>query len=268
MGSVLLYAMMLKLRAAFHSIIALCVMLLGPISAAADTQYNLLSGGIDAAARATSVPSGILTRLLWVESRFSPLAVSPAGAEGVAQFMPATATERGLRDPFAPEQAIPQAARLLADLTFRFGNIGLGLAAYNAGSGRIARWLEGTGYLPDETERFVTVITGQSAEQWAAAARFDPRRLGAIGCRQSCANPGRLQIAGLGVAHAKMLPILAQSGRPLPILQGSGRPLALLENSGQPLPFLQQSGRPLPALRRSGEPLREPRIENRRRASN
>lgn len=228
---------------AFLCTIALCVTVLRPIDAAAETPGNLFSGNIDAAARATSLPGEILTRLLWVESGFHPLAVSPAGAQGVAQFMPSTAAERGLVDPFVPEQAIPQAAKFLADLTLRFGNIGLGLAAYNAGPGRIARWLDGTAYLPDETQRFVTTITGQSAEKWAASASFDPRRLGPIGCR-SCLILGRLPVTG--VEHAQMLPILAQSGRPLPALEGSG----------QPLPALQQIGQPMSVPRRSGEPLK------------
>src|SRR5262249_18942176 len=149
----------------------------------AEARGNSLSASIDAAARAASLPPEILTRLLWVESRFHPLAVSPAGAQGVAQFMPATAAERGLADPFVPEQAIPHAARFLADLTRRFGNIGLGLTAYNAGSGRIGRWLAGSADLPDETQRFVTAITGKAAEEWAASANFHPKRLGFIGCR-------------------------------------------------------------------------------------
>jgi len=153
-----------------------------PFGAIAETPDNPFSVHINAAARAASLPSEILTRLLWVESRFHPLAVSPAGAQGVAQFMPVTAAERGLVDPFVPEQAIPQAAHLLSDLTKRFGNIGLGLTAYNAGPGRIARWLDGSAYLPDETQRFVIAITGKSAEEWAMAASFDPKRLGPIGC--------------------------------------------------------------------------------------
>ena len=55
-----------------------------------------------------------MTRLIWAESRFRVHAVSPKGAQGIAQFMPATAAERGLADPFDPEQAVPKAARLVA----------------------------------------------------------------------------------------------------------------------------------------------------------
>ncbi len=234
----------------YLSIVALCVAVLRPICAAAETSENTFSDTISVAARAASLPAELLTRLLWVESRFHPLAVSPAGAQGVAQFMPATAAERGLENPFAPKQAIPQAAKLLADLSLRFGNIGLGLAAYNAGPGRIARWLDGTAYLPDETERFVTAITGQSAEEWAASASFVSWKLGPIGCR-SCIRLGP-RVAGSRTEHAQMLPILAQSGRPLPVLERSGQPLSVLQQSGTPLPLLLRSGEPLRGARNRG----------------
>jgi hypothetical protein len=218
-----------------------------PFVAAADTSENTFSGTIGAAARAAALPVEILTRLLWVESRFHPLAVSSVGAQGVAQFMPGTAAERGLADPFVPEQAIPKAAQLLADLSARFGNIGLGVAAYNAGPGRIARWLEGTAYLPDETQQFVAAITRQSIEDWAASASFDRRKLGPIGCRRSCIGL-RPRVPSSWMEHAQMLPILAQSGRPLPALEQSGQPLLVLQRSGQPLSVLRLSGKPLKGL--------------------
>src|SRR6185437_13517740 len=84
---------------------------------------------IEHAAGANRLPVGFLTRLIWRESSFRTGAISPAGAQGIAQFMPGTAQERGLADPFDPEQAIPKAARLLADLRRRFGNLGVAAAA-------------------------------------------------------------------------------------------------------------------------------------------
>src|SRR5688500_2266456 len=77
---------------------------------------------VDGAAQANKLPSGFLTRLIWQESSFRTTVISPAGAQGVAQFMPGTAQERGLADPFDPEQAIPAAAALLRDHSARFGN--------------------------------------------------------------------------------------------------------------------------------------------------
>jgi soluble lytic murein transglycosylase-like protein len=123
---------------------------------------------VEAAAHATGLQVGLLTRLVWTESRFRADVVSPKGAQGIAQFMPGTAAERGLADPFDPEQAIPKAARLLVDLRHQFGNIGLAAAAYNAGANRVADWLAGSGGLPVETRNYVFTITGRVVEDWAA----------------------------------------------------------------------------------------------------
>src|SRR6516225_9092471 len=120
-----------------------------------------------AAATENDLPVDFFARLIWQESRFDPTAVSRAGAQGVAQFMPATANWRGLVDPFDPNEAISHAAKLLRDLRREFGNLGLAAAAYNAGSGRIRDWLAGRRGLPRETDAYVTLITGQSPEQWA-----------------------------------------------------------------------------------------------------
>jgi transglycosylase-like protein with SLT domain/sporulation related protein len=121
----------------------------------------------DAAAR-NRLPVAFFTRLIWRESSFRTGARSSKGALGVAQFMPGTAAERGLGDPFDPDQAIPKSAELLAELTQRFGNLGLAAAAYNAGPARVASWLEGHGTLPAETRDYVVAITGRSAEDWMA----------------------------------------------------------------------------------------------------
>jgi hypothetical protein len=124
---------------------------------------------VDGAARADHVSVALLTRLIWTESRFRAHAISPKGAQGIAQFMPATAAARGLADPFDPEQAVPKAARFLADLTRQFGNVGLAAAAYNAGSDRVAGWLAGSGGLPMETRAYVIAVTGLPAEDWKRA---------------------------------------------------------------------------------------------------
>src|SRR5687768_7867291 len=124
---------------------------------------------IESAARAHRLPVGFMTRVIWRESSFRPRVVSPAGAEGIAQFMPGTAQERGLADPFDPEQAIPKAAGLLAELRRRFGSLGAAAAAYNAGPGRVASWLRGEGRLPAETRTYVRLVTAHSVEEWAAS---------------------------------------------------------------------------------------------------
>jgi hypothetical protein len=126
---------------------------------------------IDGAAKAQDLPTAFLTRLIWRESSFRAGVVSHAGAQGVAQFMPGTAAERGLADPFDPEQAIPAAARFLSDLRAQFGNLGLASAAYNGGPARVSAWLGGNSELRAETRDYVAFITGRSVEDWAAEAR-------------------------------------------------------------------------------------------------
>ena len=123
-----------------------------------------------AAAAQNDLPTDFFARLIWQESRFDPTAVSRAGAQGVAQFMPATANWRGLSNPFDPLEAIAESAKLLRDLRREFGNLGLAAAAYNAGSGRVRDWLAGRRALPRETSAYVRIVTGYSPEQWAGAS--------------------------------------------------------------------------------------------------
>jgi hypothetical protein len=126
---------------------------------------------IEGAAAMHRMPVDFFTRLIWQESSFRPGVTSRAGAQGAAQFMPGTAAERGLADPYDPEQAIPKSAELLADLRQRFGNLGLAAAAYNGGPARVEAWLEGRGSLPGETRNYVAAITGRTADDWAGEAR-------------------------------------------------------------------------------------------------
>jgi Transglycosylase SLT domain/SPOR domain len=120
-----------------------------------------------AAAAENDLPVDFFARLIWQESRFDPTAVSRAGAQGVAQFMPATANARGLANPFDPIEAIAHSAKLLRDLRRDLGNLGLAAAAYNAGPRRVRDWLAGRRGLPRETDAYVRIVTGQSPEQWA-----------------------------------------------------------------------------------------------------
>ncbi|MGH6866621.1 MAG: lytic transglycosylase domain-containing protein [Methyloceanibacter sp.] len=117
-------------------------------------------------AEARGLPPMPFVRLIWRESRFNPQAVSPKGAQGIAQFMPGTADDRGLDDPFEPQSAIMHSASLLSDLKREFGNFGLAAAAYNAGEERVRGWLAGNGGLPGETRAYVLFVTGRLAEDW------------------------------------------------------------------------------------------------------
>ncbi|MGE0854194.1 MAG: lytic transglycosylase domain-containing protein [Hyphomicrobiaceae bacterium] len=111
----------------------------------------------------------VFTRLIWQESRFDPAAISPAGAQGIAQFMPQTAATRGLDNAFEPLQALRESASYLRELRAAFrGNLGLGAAAYNAGPGQVAAWLTGHRHLPGETRAYIRTITGHTAEAWVS----------------------------------------------------------------------------------------------------
>ena len=101
---------------------------------------------IEAAGRAHGLPPEFFVRVIWRESRFRPDTVGPRrrngeSAQGIAQFMPSTAAERGLLDPLDPVQALPKAAQFLRELTDQFGSLGLATAAYNAGPARVRAWL-------------------------------------------------------------------------------------------------------------------------------
>jgi soluble lytic murein transglycosylase-like protein len=103
-----------------------------------------------------NVSAGLLAAQLMAESGFDPGATSPAGALGIAQFMPATAAAYGLRDPFDPVAAIGAQAHLISDLLARFGSVPLALAAYNAGPGAV----DSCGCVPayPETQAYVARI--------------------------------------------------------------------------------------------------------------
>lgn len=102
------------------------------------------------------VSPALLAAVAKVESGYNPRAVSPAGAQGLMQLMPATARELGVTDPFDPRMAVDGAARLLSSLLREFGSLPLALAAYNAGSGAVRQY----GGIPPypETQAYVRKV--------------------------------------------------------------------------------------------------------------
>jgi transglycosylase-like protein with SLT domain/D-alanyl-D-alanine carboxypeptidase-like protein len=110
------------------------------------------------AAQRWNVGAALLSAQIYAESNFNPFAQSPAGAQGIAQFMPGTARSMGLENPFDPEQAIDAQAHLMRDLLRRFGSVPLALAAYNAGAGAVEQY----GGIPPfaETRAYVAKILG------------------------------------------------------------------------------------------------------------
>jgi Transglycosylase SLT domain/SPOR domain len=173
----------------------------GPSNAAVHPSMDAICDAIASAAVHNDLPLAFFTRLIWQESHFDPLLVSSKGARGIAQFMPATASWRGLKNPFDPIEAIAKAGRLLNELRGEFGNIGLAAAAYNAGSQRVRQWLARRQGLPRETQQYVRVITGQRAEEWtvSATATAPLHTSPDIPCRP---NEGRLAKAPPSAAQA------------------------------------------------------------------
>lgn len=136
-----------------------------------NTGTALICDLISKAAEKHGLPKDFFARLIWKESRFDAKAISPVGAQGIAQFMPQTARIRGLKDPWDPAQAIPASAHFLADLKARLGNFGLAAAGYNGGPDRVARWMQKGGRLPTETINYVQSITHRPVEWFREAGR-------------------------------------------------------------------------------------------------
>jgi hypothetical protein len=113
---------------------------------------------IEKYAREYQVDPDLIRSMIRTESGFDPSAVSPKGAEGLMQLMPATAQRLGVRNPFDPEQNIRGGTQHMRSLLDTFGNdLKLSLAAYNAGENLVQR----IGRIPDyrETHDYVRTVT-------------------------------------------------------------------------------------------------------------
>jgi hypothetical protein len=111
-----------------------------------------------AAAQRWNVSAALLAAQAYKESNFNPYARSPAGAQGIAQFMPGTAASYGLTNPYDATAAIDAQAHMMRDLLRQFASVPLALAAYNAGAGRGAPCM----CIPPipETQAYVASILG------------------------------------------------------------------------------------------------------------
>ncbi|MBP7000978.1 lytic transglycosylase domain-containing protein [Amaricoccus sp.] len=162
---------------------------------------------MEAAATRNALDPHFFARLIWRESLFDAGAVSPAGAEGIAQFMPETARLRGLADSFNPAEALAASAAYLADLSRAYGNVGLAAVAYNGGEARAERFIARDGGLPLETRAYVHAITGYPAESWRDAA---PEKLDL-----TLAGEGGFQGACLALAASRTIREFPAAGAPL-----------------------------------------------------
>lgn len=120
---------------------------------------------IDRAELRHGLPRGLLDALIAIESGHGWWRVSPAGAAGLTQLMPATAAELGVTNRFDPAQSVDGGARYLRLMLDRFGSVALALAAYNAGPGAVDR----AGGIPEngETPGFVAKVL----RAWARRGR-------------------------------------------------------------------------------------------------
>ncbi len=139
------------------------------------TPNNSICLMVEASARANALPIDYFARLIWVESHFRPDVTGPLTytgerAQGIAQFMPGTAVEHGLFEPFNPVVALPKSGELLAQFRDQFGNLGLAAAAYNAGPQRVREFIAGSRDLPLETRNYVLAITGHPVGDWMKPA--------------------------------------------------------------------------------------------------
>lgn len=124
-------------------------------------------------AEESEIDPALVKAVAIVESGLDPGAISPKGARGLMQLMPATAERYGVSDPHDPYQSLRAGARHLRDLLDEFdGDVTLALAAYNAGSGAVRRWGGVPGYR--ETRNYVRKVEGRLRD--GAGGSRDPRR--------------------------------------------------------------------------------------------
>lgn len=206
-------------------------------------------------AQANNLPASFFTRLIQQESGFNPRVVSSAGAQGIAQFMPQTASSRGLLDPFEPIGALVASAKYLAELVGRFGNLGLAAAAYNAGPKRVQDWIAKRSKLPGETRNYVYSITGRVAQAWVDQAWADSRSRWQRQARLASVD-GCPAVAPAGVSV-----LIAQNDRPqvsqdsAAAIPAHARPpkSVALERRSLPRPSHFIVGRPVPAAIKAAE---------------
>lgn len=149
---------------------------------------NVVCATIASVARTYGLPIPFFTNLIWQESNFNPRDISRAGAQGIAQFMPKTAVDFDLINPFEPIHALNVAARFLRELHGQFGNLGLAAAAYNAGPRRVINWRAKRGALPGETRNYVLRITGRPADQWTASDAVQDPEMTLMPAKAPCAE--------------------------------------------------------------------------------
>lgn len=135
-------------------------------SASIASRVMALSPVIDEAAHVAGVDSALLMAVIDVESGGNPQAISPKGATGLMQLMPATGQRHGASNLFDPRQNVAAGARYLKALTRQFGELPLALAAYNAGEGAVQKY---GGQIPPYAETMSYVPKVIARYEWYRA---------------------------------------------------------------------------------------------------
>lgn len=164
-------------------------------SPSAASRVMALSPIISEAAHAADVDSALLMAVIEVESGGNPLAVSPRGATGLMQLMPATGAQHGASNLFDPRQNIAAGARYLKELMRQFGGLPLALAAYNAGEGAVQKY---GGQIPPYAETMAYVPKVIARYRWYRDASSSPGP--ALVQAVSSGTRGRFLLVGSGGA--------------------------------------------------------------------
>lgn len=163
------------LRSPFRpAVIAAAVMMLFLLSPARAQTADPYASFVSEAAQRFGIPASWIRAVMRAESAGDPRAVSPKGAMGLMQIMPATWAELSLRhglgpDPFSPRDNILAGAAYLSEMHYRYGSVALMLAAYNAGPARTDEHLATGRALPAETRTYVAALVPELAADAAPA---------------------------------------------------------------------------------------------------
>ncbi len=134
------------------------------VTASVATGRKEIEKMIDQVAEKVSLAPELIRSVVAAESNFKPDAISPVGAQGLMQLMPATAQELGVQDSFDPEQNLLGGSRYLKQMLDKYdGDLDKALAAYNWGQGNVDR--KGLEQMPQETRNYLAKVKGRLAEQ-------------------------------------------------------------------------------------------------------
>jgi soluble lytic murein transglycosylase-like protein len=217
----------------------------GPLAPAIDIEPGELQGfsrdslcnAIVAVARANDLPVPFFANLIWQESNFHLGSISPAGALGIAQFMPETAVDHGVINPFEPIHALFSAGKLLRKLRAQYGNLGLAAAAYNAGPQRVNAWLAEHRGLPGETRAYVVRITGQAADRWMTGELANDPQAAVLPARAPCAEvAAEVKVEAKFARVAGLMAELSAATAPPPKMHMAAMAMKLGMPFGVPLP--------------------------------